>query len=73
MKSWLLVLSGLVICLGFMVFFTAFLMVPFLLLGVFVMVVMWRDRHRSKGEHIPRSAKARREAIEAKQTGGQQS
>ncbi len=42
-----IVLLALLICIGFVVFFTAFLMLPFLLLGVYVIAVTVKDRRRT--------------------------
>jgi hypothetical protein len=42
-----IVLLAFVICIGFVVFFTAFLVLPFLLLGVYVIAVTVKDRRRT--------------------------
>ncbi len=57
-----IVLLALAICVGFVVFFTVFLVVPFLLLGVYVIAVTVKDRRRtsSPGPKPPRRRLRRR-------------
>ncbi len=50
MKTIGVVLFALAVCVGFVIFFTAFLVLPFLLLGVFVLFVTLRDRRRMSGK-----------------------
>jgi hypothetical protein len=49
-----IVLLSLLICVGFVVFFTAFLVLPFLLLGVYVIAVTVRDRRRTSSPPSPK-------------------
>ncbi len=59
-----MVLLAFVICIGFVVFFTVFLVVPFLLLGVYVVVVTMRDRRRTSPQGPPKGRRRRRSVPE---------
>jgi hypothetical protein len=48
------VLLALLICVGFVVFFMAFLILPLLLLGVYVIYAIARDRRKRGGSSSPK-------------------
>ncbi len=50
-----IVLLAFVICVGFVVFFTVFLVVPFLLLGIYCIAVTARDRRRTAAPKPPKT------------------
>ncbi len=55
-----IVLLAFAICIGFVVFFMGFLVVPFLMLGVYVVAVTVRDRRRTAPQGPPKRRRRRR-------------
>jgi hypothetical protein len=58
-----IVLLALLLCIGFVVFFTVFLVVPFLLLGVYCVAVTVRDRRRTAAPSPKPRRRLRRRSV----------